>query len=106
MNALNPVLNLRAQLTMCSPSTGRRCQAERSSAPARSWTCRRQPDRLTASRTSCPGDAPARDDCDGARPAAEPDLMDEPTTALDVVTQRQIMEELADLRRELGFRCC
>jgi peptide/nickel transport system ATP-binding protein len=30
-------------------------------------------------------------------------IMDEPTTALDVVTQRQVLEELATLRRELGF---
>ena len=30
-------------------------------------------------------------------------IMDEPTTALDVVTQREILEELGDLRAELGF---
>jgi peptide/nickel transport system ATP-binding protein len=30
-------------------------------------------------------------------------IMDEPTTALDVVMQRQILEQIADLRRELGF---
>jgi oligopeptide/dipeptide ABC transporter ATP-binding protein len=30
-------------------------------------------------------------------------IMDEPTTALDVVTQREILEELADLRERLGF---
>ena len=30
-------------------------------------------------------------------------IMDEPTTALDVVTQREILEELTDLRAELGF---
>ncbi len=37
--------------------------------------------------------------------ALEPDLivMDEPTTALDVVTQRQILEKIEDLRRELSF---
>ena len=29
--------------------------------------------------------------------------MDEPTTALDVVTQREILEELMDLRERLGF---
>jgi len=30
-------------------------------------------------------------------------IMDEPTTALDVVTQREILEELAGLRARLGF---
>jgi peptide/nickel transport system ATP-binding protein len=37
--------------------------------------------------------------------ALEPRLliMDEPTTALDVVTQREILEELMDLRARLGF---
>jgi peptide/nickel transport system ATP-binding protein len=37
--------------------------------------------------------------------ALEPQLviMDEPTTALDVVTQREILEELAGLRDRLGF---
>jgi len=37
--------------------------------------------------------------------ALEPQLviMDEPTTALDVVTQREILEELAVLRDRLGF---
>ncbi|HXP18968.1 MAG TPA: ABC transporter ATP-binding protein, partial [Streptosporangiaceae bacterium] len=37
--------------------------------------------------------------------ALEPQIviMDEPTTALDVVTQREILEELMDLRDRLGF---
>jgi len=37
--------------------------------------------------------------------ALEPELviMDEPTTALDVVTQREIVSELYDLRQRLGF---
>ena len=30
-------------------------------------------------------------------------IMDEPTTALDVVTQREILEELTVLRERLGF---
>jgi peptide/nickel transport system ATP-binding protein len=37
--------------------------------------------------------------------ALEPQIviMDEPTTALDVVTQRQILRQLVDLRERLGF---
>jgi peptide/nickel transport system ATP-binding protein len=40
--------------------------------------------------------------------ALEPQMviMDEPTTALDVVTQREILEELAALRDRLASRCC
>ena len=30
-------------------------------------------------------------------------IMDEPTTALDVVVQREILEEIAELQKELGF---
>ncbi|MCX7523003.1 ABC transporter ATP-binding protein [Microbacterium sp. STN6] len=37
--------------------------------------------------------------------ALEPEvvIMDEPTTALDVVMQRQIVEQIMDLKRDLGF---
>ena len=37
--------------------------------------------------------------------ALEPELviMDEPTTALDVVVQREILQQIQDLKRELGF---
>jgi peptide/nickel transport system ATP-binding protein len=30
-------------------------------------------------------------------------IMDEPTTALDVVVQREILQQIADLQRDLGF---
>ena len=37
----------------------------------------------------------------GARPALL--IMDEPTTALDVVVQQEIMAQIGDLQQELGF---
>ena len=37
--------------------------------------------------------------------ALEPELviMDEPTTALDVVVQREILQQIDELKRDLGF---
>ena len=47
--------------------------------------------------------APARDDRDGARLQPALLIADEPTTALDVTIQAQILELLRELQRELGM---
>jgi microcin C transport system ATP-binding protein len=47
--------------------------------------------------------APARHDRDGARQRAGPLIADEPTTALDVTVQAQILALLAEIRSRLGM---
>ncbi|MFQ9491778.1 MAG: hypothetical protein ACLR0N_13315 [Bilophila wadsworthia] len=54
-------------------------------------------------RTSFPGDAPARHDRDGL--SCKPSLLiaDEPTTALDVTIQAQILQLIRQLQEEMGM---
>jgi peptide/nickel transport system ATP-binding protein len=106
MNALNPVLGLRAQMTDVlrehRPDMSKAERFERAGELLDIVGVNR--DRLRAYPHELSG---------GMRQRAmiamalllQPSLivMDEPTTALDVVTQRQILEELADLRERFGF---
>jgi peptide/nickel transport system ATP-binding protein len=106
MNALNPVLSLRAQMT----DVFREHRPEMSKAE-RIARAGELLDMVGVSRHRLK--AYPHELSGGMRQRAmiamalsfQPSLivMDEPTTALDVVTQRQILEELADLRQQFGF---
>jgi peptide/nickel transport system ATP-binding protein len=106
MNALNPVLRIGAQLTDV-------LQAHRPDSDARARRARAAEllelvdipaDRLSSYPHELSGGMRQRVMIALAL-ALDPQvvIMDEPTTALDVVTQREILEELMRLRDRLGF---
>jgi peptide/nickel transport system ATP-binding protein len=106
MNALNPVLSIRAQLTDALaahlPDMSRRARRER--VVELLTMVGISGDRLGSHPHELSGGMRQRVMIAMAlalRPQVV--IMDEPTTALDVVTQREILEELKDLRDELGF---
>jgi peptide/nickel transport system ATP-binding protein len=106
MNALNPVFTIGAQLTdvLQAHLPGMSKQAQRARAAELLTMVGITADRLGSYPHELSGGMRQRVMIAMAL-ALEPDvvIMDEPTTALDVVTQREILEELADLRERLGF---
>ncbi len=106
MNALNPVMTIRAQLTDALAAHEREIsrQERRARAAELLDMVGISSDRLTSHPHELSGGMRQRVMIAMAlalRPQVV--IMDEPTTALDVVTQREILEELKNLRDRFGF---
>ncbi len=106
MNALNPVLSIGAQiadvLRTHEPEMSRSARQERAEELLRLVGI--APDRLSSYPHELSGGMRQRAVIAIAL-ALNPDIiiMDEPTTALDVVVQREILAEIKTLRERLGF---
>jgi len=106
MNSLNPVLSVQAQLTDTLaahlPESTREERRERAAELLELVGI--NPDRLRSFPHELSGGMKQRVMIAMAL-ALDPQvvIMDEPTTALDVVTQRQIVEQVIKLRDQLGF---
>jgi peptide/nickel transport system ATP-binding protein len=106
MNALNPVLNIGAQiadvLRTHEPGMSGKARQERAAELLRLVGI--APDRLNSYPHELSGGMRQRAVIAIAL-ALNPDIiiMDEPTTALDVVVQREILAEIKALRERLGF---
>jgi peptide/nickel transport system ATP-binding protein len=106
MNALNPVLSIRSQLTdvLRAHQPGMSQAERRARAAGLLAMVGITADRLRSHPHQLSGGMRQRVMIAMAL-ALEPQvvIMDEPTTALDVVTQREILDELMALRERLGF---
>ncbi len=106
MNALNPVLDIGAQITDVlrahNPSMSRAAQKARAAELLRMVGI--APDRMHAYPHELSGGMRQRAVIAIAL-ALNPEIiiMDEPTTALDVVVQREILAEIMALRKDFGF---
>jgi peptide/nickel transport system ATP-binding protein len=106
MNSLNPVISVRAQMEdiLTTHRPGMRRRERRARCAELLERVGVDPGRLTAYAHELSGGMRQRVMIAMAM-ALEPQvmIMDEPTTALDVVVQREILREILRLRDELGF---
>ena len=105
MNSLNPVLTIEAQFyDVLKTHTGMSKAQARLRAAELLTLVDISPDRLSAYPHQCSGGMRQRiviAICLALNPKLL--IMDEPTTALDVVVQREILQRIDVLRKELGF---
>jgi peptide/nickel transport system ATP-binding protein len=105
MNSLNPVLTIEAQFyDVLKTHTGMSKAQARLRAAELLRLVDISPDRLSAYPHQCSGGMRQRiviAICLALSPKLL--IMDEPTTALDVVVQREILQRIDVLRKELGF---
>ncbi|MCR6673030.1 ABC transporter ATP-binding protein [Devosia ginsengisoli] len=105
MNSLNPVLTIEDQFhDVLRTHTGMSRAAARERAAELLKLVDISPDRLSAYPHQCSGGMRQRiviAICLALNPKLL--IMDEPTTALDVVVQREILQRIDVLRRQLGF---
>ena len=105
MNSLNPVLTIEDQFhDVLATHTGMSRAAARTRAAELLKLVDISPDRLSAYPHQCSGGMRQRiviAICLALNPKLL--IMDEPTTALDVVVQREILQRIDVLRRQLGF---
>lgn len=105
MNSLNPVLTIETQFYDVLKAHGAISRAEaRARAAELLQLVDISPDRLSAYPHQCSGGMRQRiviAICLALNPRLL--IMDEPTTALDVVVQREILQRINVLRKELGF---
>jgi len=105
MNSLNPVLTIEAQFhDVLNTHLGLSRAQSRSRAAELLRLVDISPDRLSAYPHQCSGGMRQRiviAICLALNPKLL--IMDEPTTALDVVVQREILQRIDTLRKELGF---
>jgi oligopeptide/dipeptide ABC transporter ATP-binding protein len=106
MNALNPVITVRAQIVDAIQAHRPQWSKDRCHDRATELLdlVHISSDRLNSYPHELSGGMRQRV-CIAMAMALEPDIvvMDEPTTALDVVVQREILDELVEIRGRLGF---